>query len=296
MLRSTERRRQNAECNPCLDRRPNYNHAPTWRGAWTILAQTCQDFERPARRASTDASRDVLEFRDHPRSAACFNDANSGSTFSVRQGRRPRRGEYVWIAGATGPNRPSAGPSRHPQRCTASELCRPTSSGRRASTGSRAFTRCRPGRRHVHRDHGHAPRSTTPAWHCGARLYARIPRDFTGYRFCGDWLFWVELAQLGKVHISGRRSTTRSRATSAGVSQRLAPEELQVLDGCTPASCKRREYARASSSRSTAPLGDQARFVHAGTGKSNKPSHRRRPITPLLAIRSRRPLAGAARR
>lgn len=36
------------------------------------------------------------------------------------------------------------------------------------------------------------------------KLYYNISQDFAEYKFCGDWLFWIEIALHGDVFISGK--------------------------------------------------------------------------------------------
>jgi len=35
-------------------------------------------------------------------------------------------------------------------------------------------------------------------------VFFDISKDFTELKFCGDWLFWIELCLKGDIHISGR--------------------------------------------------------------------------------------------
>jgi glycosyltransferase involved in cell wall biosynthesis len=35
-------------------------------------------------------------------------------------------------------------------------------------------------------------------------LFPLIKKDFLDFKFCGDWLFWIELSKHGQVHISGK--------------------------------------------------------------------------------------------
>lgn len=34
--------------------------------------------------------------------------------------------------------------------------------------------------------------------------FLQISKEFTTFKFCGDWFFWIQLSRLGKVHISGK--------------------------------------------------------------------------------------------
>jgi hypothetical protein len=35
-------------------------------------------------------------------------------------------------------------------------------------------------------------------------VYSKISTEFLNFQYCGDWLFWIEIAQLGNVHVSGK--------------------------------------------------------------------------------------------
>ena len=196
---------------------PNYNHAPYLaQRIDSVLAQTCQDFELILLDdRSTDDSRAVLEgYRDHPKVAhLVLNDANSGSTFKQwERGIGLARGRYVWIAESDDWCEPTfletvlAGLRADPDcvlgYCQAyfvgpdGVLNWQSRHGRLAETlDGGDFIR-----RHM------APTSIYNASMAVWRRdqYDQVPKDYTQYRFCGDWLFWIGLARLGKVHISGK--------------------------------------------------------------------------------------------
>ena len=82
---------------------PNYNHAPYLRQRInSILGQTYQDFEVILiDDCSTDDSREVIEsYRSHPKvSQIVYNERNSGSAFRQwDKGIALARGKWVWIA------------------------------------------------------------------------------------------------------------------------------------------------------------------------------------------------------
>ena len=82
---------------------PNYNHAPFLRQRIeSILNQTFQDFELILLDdCSTDNSREVMEsYRDNPRvSLEVFNEVNGGSPFKQwDKGIALANGEWIWIA------------------------------------------------------------------------------------------------------------------------------------------------------------------------------------------------------
>jgi glycosyltransferase involved in cell wall biosynthesis len=82
---------------------PNYNHAKYLNHRIdSVLEQTYQDFELIIfDDCSPDNSREVIEqYRNHPKvSHIVFNETNSGSTFKQwEKGIEMARGEYIWIA------------------------------------------------------------------------------------------------------------------------------------------------------------------------------------------------------
>ena len=82
---------------------PNYNHAPYLRQRIdSILGQTFQDFELVLLDdCSTDGSREIMEsYRSDPHvSHIVFGEANSGSAFRQwNKGIEMARGEWVWVA------------------------------------------------------------------------------------------------------------------------------------------------------------------------------------------------------
>lgn len=82
---------------------PNYNHAPYLRQRIdSILNQSFQDFELILiDDASTDESRDIMEcYRDNPKvSHVVYGETNSGSAFRQwDKGISLAKGEWVWVA------------------------------------------------------------------------------------------------------------------------------------------------------------------------------------------------------
>ncbi|MBQ8704670.1 MAG: glycosyltransferase [Bacteroidales bacterium] len=82
---------------------PNYNHAPyLMQRIDSILAQTHQDFELILLDdCSTDGSRDIMEsYRNNPHvSHIVYNEHNSGSAFRQwDKGIEMAQGEWIWVA------------------------------------------------------------------------------------------------------------------------------------------------------------------------------------------------------
>lgn len=196
---------------------PNYNHAPYLaQRIDSILAQTWRDFELILLDdRSTDDSWTVLErYRDRPEVAHLIrNDANSGSPFKQwEKGIGLARGRYVWIA-------------------ESDDWCEPTFL-ETVLEGLRADPDCVLGycqayfvgpdgvlnwqSRHTRlsetlngRDFIRRHMAPTSIYNASMAVwrkdkYEQVPKDYTQYRLCGDWLFWIGLARLGKVHISGK--------------------------------------------------------------------------------------------
>ncbi|TKR29427.1 glycosyltransferase family 2 protein [Luteimonas gilva] len=227
---------------------PNYNHAPYLaQRVDSILAQTFRDFELILLDdRSSDDSWTVLErYRGHPQVAHLIrNDANSGSPFKQwEKGIGLARGRYVWIAESDDWCEPTfletvlAGLRADPDCVLA--YCQAYFVGpdgmlnwqsrhdRLAETlDGRDFIR-----RHM------APTSIYNASMAVWRKdkYGQVPKDYTQYRFCGDWLFWIGLARLGKVHISGKlldyyRQHPHNVSTGVYRSGLNFVEEMKVAD------------------------------------------------------------------
>ena len=196
---------------------PNYNHAPYLaQRIDSILAQTCQDFELILLddRSSDDSWAILQGYRDHPRVAHLLrNEANSGGPFRQwEKGIALARGRYVWIAESDDWCEPSfldtmlEGLRADPDCVLA--YCQAYFVG---VDGAINWQSRHDRLAEMLDGHDVIRRKMAPTSIYNASMavwrrdcHARIPKDFTGYRFCGDWLFWVELARLGKVHISGK--------------------------------------------------------------------------------------------
>jgi len=228
---------------------PNYNHAPYLAARLdSILAQTYDDFEVILLDdCSTDGSREVLmTYRDHPRvSAVVFNDENSGSTFRQwDKGVSLAKGRYIWIAESDDWCEPTllaqlVAPLESDDHCMVSycqSYCVDEKGNIRWQTHHRRLDEVMDGQRFV-RDYMVRNNAI-----CNASMalwrregYQQLKRDFVNYTFCGDWLFWVRLALLGRVAINGRLlnyfrkhgSDVSSRAYGSGYN---FVEEIQVLN------------------------------------------------------------------
>ncbi|MCI4568533.1 glycosyltransferase family 2 protein [Lysobacter sp. CFH 32150] len=227
---------------------PNYNHAQYLvQRIESVLAQTCQDFELILLDdCSPDNSREVLErYRTHPRVAhIVYNEANSGSTFKQwDKGIALARGEYIWIAESDDWCEPTLLETlldgiHRDQDCVLS-YCQTyfinPQDGINWQSQHRALSEVVDGPDFIRQY-----LVSTSIYNASMALwkkdcYPRVSRDFTQYRFCGDWLFWIGLARLGKVHISGKllnyyRQHSNNVSTGVYKSGLSFVEELRVLN------------------------------------------------------------------
>lgn len=194
---------------------PNYNHAPYLPArVESVLAQTYPHFEVILLDdCSTDDSAAVLaRYAGHERvSHVVVNKTNSGSTFKQwAAGIALARGEWIWIAESDDWCEPTllealvagVGPSTSLAFCQSVTVRgndvlwagRPTALAR--THAGPAFVQARMLR-------ANAIYNASMCIFRKANYYA-IGDAFTTYRFCGDWLFWIALAQHGDVFESGR--------------------------------------------------------------------------------------------
>lgn len=227
---------------------PNYNHAPYLdQRIGSILAQTWQDYEIILLDdCSTDDSRDVIErYRQHPKvSHVVYGDTNSGSTFKQwDKGIALASGEFIWIAESDDWCEPTLlenlveGIRKDPD-CVLS-YCQAYFVG----DDGRINWQSRHSRLSEMVDGREFIREYLPdvtIYNASMALwrkdrFARVPKDFTQYKFCGDWVFWIGLAQLGKVHICGKLlnyfrqhgNNVSTRVYKSGLS---FVEELEIIN------------------------------------------------------------------
>lgn len=196
---------------------PNYNHAPYLaQRIDSVLAQTCQDFELILLDdCSTDDSRIVLErYRTHPKVTQLIcNDSNSGSTFRQwEKGIGLAQGRYIWIAESDDWCEPTFLETvleglRQDEDCVIS-YCQAYFVG---PDGVLNWQSQHHRLSEMLDGHDFIRRYMAPTSIYNASMalwrkdkYPQVPQDFTQYRFCGDWMFWIAMARLGKVRISGK--------------------------------------------------------------------------------------------
>lgn len=197
---------------------PNYNHAEfLGYRIDSILNQSYQDFELIILDdCSTDNSRKVLEgYRNSPKiSQIIYNETNSGSTFKQwDKGIALAKGDWIWIAESddwceanfleTIMSGLSANPDCVLGYCQSYCVVNDNEI-RFQSHHSKLLEYC-DGVSFIknYMLNGNAIFNASMAvWK--KEKYKTLSQAFTGYRFCGDWLFWIELASQGEVMISGR--------------------------------------------------------------------------------------------
>jgi len=225
---------------------PNYNHSVYLKERIeSILNQTYQDFELILLDdCSTDGSRAVLSaYKNHPKVASLTcNEVNGGNTFlQWDKGIRLAKGKYIWIAESDDAadvsflenvvpaleQNPGAaicltgsflidGQSRIMQR---------KSRDRWKETGEvKAFD----GKEYVRHNLLYRNYVYNASMVVFRRdVYERLDKCFQRLRCAGDWLFWIEMAQEGKVvevrkklnyfRLHSNKVTSRSRYTGEGM-------------------------------------------------------------------------------
>lgn len=229
---------------------PNFNHAPYLaQRIDSILAQTFADFELILLDdCSTDSSREVIErYREHPKVAhIVVNERNSGSTFAQwRRGLGLARGRYVWIAESDDYADPEF-------LATLVPLLDADSEAVVAFTGSHMvdaagapipgadWDRYRPGQPRIERYEGpdfikKKLLWTADLYNASMAIFRRsaapeIEDAQTRMRYCGDWLFWVNLARRGAA-VEVREKLNYFRQHNAKVSPGASKSGVYFIEG-----------------------------------------------------------------
>ncbi|MGJ7033661.1 glycosyltransferase family 2 protein [Niabella hirudinis] len=197
---------------------PNYNHgAYLQKRIDSILNQTFQDFEVIILDdVSVDNSKDIIEqYRGNTKvQHIVYNAVNSGSTFKQwDKGVGLARGEYIWFAESDDWCEPSllehlVHGIESDEDCVVSycqAYCVDGVNKIRFTSHHGCLSEIKAGDAFI-RDF---MIKTTSIFNASMAIwkkkyYDQISRRFIDFKMCGDWLFWVEMAGLGKVHISGR--------------------------------------------------------------------------------------------
>lgn len=197
---------------------PNYNHAEFLvQRIDSVLNQTFQDFELIILDdCSTDHSREIIErYTGHPRiSYMIFNDLNSGTPFlQWQKGIQLAKGKYIWIAESDDWCEPSllddllTGIKRD-KECVISycQLSCINKENEIKWQSSHKYLSEIVGSSSFIKDYLAVKVSIFNASMAIFRkdVFKYVTEDFTEYKFCGDWYFWIQIARHGKVHISGK--------------------------------------------------------------------------------------------
>lgn len=228
---------------------PNYNHALYLQERIdSVLNQTFQDFEVIILDdCSPDKSREIIEqYREHPKvNHIIYNEINSGSTFKQwEKGIELAKGKYIWIA-------------------ESDDWCEnvfldniiPELEKKESCVVGYCQTYCIIGENKISFQSNHSRlkeyidgrtfikeyslrhpifNASMAVWKKGAFL--KVSKDFTNYKFCGDWLFWIELCAHGDVFVSGKllnyfRKHDKDVSSEAFKSGLNFIEELNMLNG-----------------------------------------------------------------
>ncbi|HEY0177199.1 MAG TPA: glycosyltransferase family 2 protein [Pedobacter sp.] len=228
---------------------PNYNHAVyLTQRIDSILSQSYQDFELIILDdCSGDDSKTVIEtFRGHPKiSHIIYNDENSGSTFRQwEKGIAAARGEFIWIAESDDWCEQNmleelVSGIKKEQNCVISYCQSYCIHG----TNKIGWVSQHPYLSEIIEGHNFIRQyllmnnsifnASMVLWK--KQLHQDISREFLNYKFCGDWLFWIELARRGNIHVSGRtlnyfrkhENDVSGKATKSGLD---IMETLDVLN------------------------------------------------------------------
>jgi glycosyltransferase involved in cell wall biosynthesis len=224
---------------------PNYNHAPYLeQRIASVLNQTFQNFEVIILDdCSTDNSREVIEkFRNHPKVVHIeYNSVNSGSTFKQWQkGIKLARGEWIWIAESDDWCEHSllSELTENIQKHDVISYCGSAliKDGHIGIISLPYYKKRIQGTEFIknHMTKGNSISNASMAIF-RKECYKNIRLNFLELRYCGDWLFWCEIAKQGNVIISGKilnyfRKHSNDVTTRAMQDGTYFKERLQILD------------------------------------------------------------------
>lgn len=227
---------------------PNYNHDRYLEQRInTVLSQTYRNYEVIILDdCSTDNSRDIIErYRGHEKiSGIYYNEVNSGSTFRQWvKGIDLCMGEFVWIAesddwcedifmeemitGLTANDNCVVGYCQ--------SYCVQDVNKIKWLSMFGYLSTIENGPNYIKKNllfRNLIFNASMAVWRKDA--FRLISKEFVHYRFCGDWLFWIELCRHGNVFISGKllnyfrkhAGDVSSKAIKEGIS---TVEELKMF-------------------------------------------------------------------
>ncbi|QLL56894.1 MULTISPECIES: glycosyltransferase family 2 protein [Empedobacter] len=214
---------------------PNYNHSSYLKERIdSVLNQTFQDFEVIILDdCSTDNSKEIIEaYRNHPKiSHIVYNEKNSGSTFKQwKKGIELSKGEWIWIAESddwcnslfletlisdTDDNLSVIYCQSVTYLPNNLQLIRHDLHPYVIDIDSDKFI-------NEYLLKGNVIYNASMAIFKKSKFLKITSDEYTKYKFCGDWIFWSELAFLGKVRRYNRllnnfRKTDDNNVTSRTV-------------------------------------------------------------------------------
>ena len=197
---------------------PNYNHSGFLdRRFRSIFNQTFKDFELIILDdCSLDSSREVIEqYRHEPRvSCIIYNEVNSGSTFKQwDKGISLAKGAYIWIAESDDFCEPTfleeLVPAFQQNDRDAVAFCQTlyvsTENRITYKTHTDYLTEVIDGRKFLQTK----MLGTNTIGNASMTMFRKSMvddhmGDYKKMKYCGDWLFWVNLCFKGDVYISGK--------------------------------------------------------------------------------------------
>ncbi len=224
---------------------PNYNHAPYLQQRMdSILEQTYQDFELILLDDySTDGSREMLEgYLSHPKvSHLVCNDTNSGSAFHQwDKGLALAQGEWVWIAESDDWADPSfleqaLAAATTDKECVltyTSSICEDAQGTPLWDTPSDGAINRYTGKDFILHKLLYANVITNVSA-CLFRRSCYHPAESVRYEkmhLCGDWMFYVLLAEQGTV-FEIRKPLNHCRRHGANIAEKAEKDGLTLLEG-----------------------------------------------------------------
>lgn len=197
---------------------PNYNHAAYLdMRINSILNQTFQDFELIILDdKSPDNSKEVIEKYRHSHhvSQIVYNEENSGSTFNQwKKGIGMAKGEYIWIAESDDWCEPTlletlinglmANLNAGIAFCQSVYFYEPNNI--KSRTYYPFFENCENGTTFIKNymlKGNSIVNASMAVWK--KSLYTTIDNEYTSFKFCGDWLFYISILQQSDIFVSGK--------------------------------------------------------------------------------------------
>lgn len=197
---------------------PNYNHARYLeRRIHSVLNQDYQDYEVLILddQSTDDSYRIIQQYAEHPKVTGIIrNEANSGSTFKQwAKGIGLTQGEWIWIAESDDwcekdfLSTLMKGVQDHPNAVLAfaqSYIVNDKEEVRSISKHHLLYEMVSgPSYVKYVLSRGNSVYNASMAVF-KRKAYGQVSEKFLEFTFCGDWLFWIEIAQQGDIFISGR--------------------------------------------------------------------------------------------